>query len=119
MGRNRRHGHSDDWHADEGALDAIVRQLNNGSEDINSATDKELGPVDAGVTSDVVGQALKDVLELATVVSATMSNAAENVNIAQGSYEDIENDHKGKIDYQRQEMESGPERTGGHRNRRN
>lgn len=72
------------------SFDAVVSNLRGSARGLDEATSKRLGPVDAGASSGAVGNAIAEVLQTAVVVANTMSEAADNVHRAKGSYDQTE-----------------------------
>lgn len=82
---------------DPEALKRIAGQLGQGSQALDGAMGHAVDTVDAGASSGAVGQALSELMRMATAASGVLDAAADKVHVANGSYGDIENDHSGQL----------------------
>lgn len=83
----------------EEALEAIVRDLRHGAEDLDAVATALPELIDAGFSSDVVNGALSRVGKLALALAQQSENMAEKVHTAKGTYADIENTAEGEMRY--------------------
>lgn len=90
------------------ALNGIVGQLREGAKALDGVASRAVNGVDAGFSSAAVGAALAGVVKLATAGAGVMDGSADRVHSANGSYDQIENDHAGqlKLNEQRDTPES-------------
>lgn len=79
------------------ALNQISIHLSDGAEQPDGATAKSLPPVDAGASSEVVGDAMTRLQTIAVAITQHMSTTAGKVNLADGSYAEIENTAEDKF----------------------
>ncbi|SNR27500.1 hypothetical protein SAMN06265360_10178 [Haloechinothrix alba] len=72
-----------------------------GASTLDRATQAEAKSVDAGASSDVVGDAMARVQQIAVVLAQYMDDTADKVDRADGSYGEVENTNEGRLRYEK------------------
>lgn len=79
------------------ALSGVTNQLRQGAGTLDGVAKSPPQGVDAGASSAAVGQALNDLMRMATAAAQVMDDSAGKVHTANGSYDEIENNHAGQL----------------------
>lgn len=82
---------------DSVALNSIVEKLRAGARHLETANRKPVESVDAGASSQIVGDALANLLESSITTAHLLDTAADKVRIADGAYADVENTNEGEV----------------------
>ncbi|MDV6011240.1 hypothetical protein [Haloechinothrix sp. LS1_15] len=90
----------DGFSAEEHALRLTRDRLRLAADTLDRATGVEVSAVDAGMSSDIVADALARLQQVGIVLAQHMDNTADQVDAAEGSYAEIENTHEGKLRYE-------------------
>lgn len=90
---------------DPAQLAAVVRMLHDGAEHLEQANRDAVEMVDAGASSKIVGDALAKLLESSITTAYLADAAADGVNAAKGTYDEIEETTKDRIG---EAFEDGP-----------
>lgn len=72
-------------------LEKITFELRAAAAQLDSAVQDPVRAPDAGVSSDIVGQGLADLIRMATAVTHVLHETETQVHEASGAYADIEN----------------------------
>ncbi|GAB3474169.1 hypothetical protein [Amycolatopsis cihanbeyliensis] len=85
------------YHYTPEALSGIAGHLREAASLLDGATGGQPPVADAGASSSLVARAMQQLVQVGVVVASVADGSAEKVHVAQGSYDDIENNHAGQL----------------------
>jgi sugar (pentulose or hexulose) kinase len=89
---------------DPNGLTQVTGHLTTARDDLTRVADQEIIAPDAGASSDVVAQAISDLIGAAVGAASVAEETGANVNIANGAYGAFENNDAGATFREQQQV---------------
>ncbi len=100
-------GSGDGYSYEPGALRQITGHLQAGAESLDRVVTTKAAAVDAGASSDIVGEAMARLQKIGAIIAHTVDDTAGKVHAADGSYDEIENTNEGAMQYREENPRGG------------
>lgn len=100
----------DGFSHEPGVLQQVTGQVNQAADQLHSGLEGAPEFVDAGISSDVAGKALADLVRLAAKSAGQLQTIASGVDAARGTYTNVENTNTGWLQANENRIERAKDR---------
>jgi hypothetical protein len=84
---------------DPEALTKVATTTRSAASSVDAGLAKQIPAVDAGVSSEIVGLAVTNLVAIGLTLAHTLDKIAEGVDATHGSYAEVENNNEGAMRY--------------------